>query len=263
MFQRHPLHDPSGALEHNDTVYILFDWPCRVFLDTEHKSRVFGNIWLLNGSLIFRGLCHDSRFRRFLSDVFPDSSGVLEGEQVVRGSSTRYNLRYCEQPVVYNDSESRSRLNHSYLRPIITTPSANPSSVGAFEDWTVLSHPTLHSINVHIYDSRGSPGSTSSLVCFHASNYSDIARKLLHRTYLHRLQHPSDQDIPCYTRLSIHSTMRYSWAYSTTIDCMTNIPGMSDWGGASSLVFVKDGVASYTPRHSTLVCIFDAPMAPL
>ncbi|KAH8978305.1 hypothetical protein EDB92DRAFT_1956704 [Lactarius akahatsu] len=70
-----------------------------------------------------------------------------------------------EQPVEYHDSESRPRLDHSYLRPIITTPSANPSSssVGEFEDWTVLSHPASHSVNAHIYFPRGSPGPTSNL----------------------------------------------------------------------------------------------------
>ncbi|KAH9062548.1 hypothetical protein EDB83DRAFT_2552038 [Lactarius deliciosus] len=145
-FRRHPLQESSGALEHNDTVYILFDRPSRVFLDTEHKSRIFGNVWLLNGSLIFR-----------------DSSGVLEGEQLVTGSSIRCKLQHSEQPLEYHDSESRPRLDHSYLRPIITTPSANPSSVGEFEDWTVLSRPASHSINVHIYRPRGSPGSTSHL----------------------------------------------------------------------------------------------------
>ncbi|KAH9033787.1 hypothetical protein EDB85DRAFT_1890065 [Lactarius pseudohatsudake] len=60
-FRRHPLQESSGALEHNDTVYILFDRQSRVFLDTEHKS----------GSL-----------------ETSDSSGVLV-EQLVRGSSIR------------------------------------------------------------------------------------------------------------------------------------------------------------------------------
>ena len=54
-FQRCPLQDPDGSFEHNDTVYVLFDRPGRVFLETGHKSKIFGNIWLLNGSLIFRG----------------------------------------------------------------------------------------------------------------------------------------------------------------------------------------------------------------
>jgi hypothetical protein len=39
-FQHYPLQDPSGALQHNDTVYVLFDRPSRVFLHAEHKSRM-------------------------------------------------------------------------------------------------------------------------------------------------------------------------------------------------------------------------------
>jgi hypothetical protein len=56
-FQRHPLRDPGGALEHSDTVYVLFDRPGRVFLDIEPtRLRIFGNVWSLNGILVFRGL---------------------------------------------------------------------------------------------------------------------------------------------------------------------------------------------------------------
>jgi hypothetical protein len=65
-FRRHPLQDTSGALEHKDTVYVLFDGPCRVFLDIEHKPRIFGNVWSLNGLLVFRGLHHLSRSRPML-----------------------------------------------------------------------------------------------------------------------------------------------------------------------------------------------------
>ncbi|KAH8978124.1 hypothetical protein EDB86DRAFT_981500 [Lactarius hatsudake] len=147
-FRRHPLQDTCGALEHNDTVYVLFDRPCRVFLDTEHKPRIFGNVWSLNGHLVFR-----------------DISGVLEGEQLVKGSSIRGRgkLWYREQPVVHHDSDSRSRLNHRYLRPIVTVPSPSPSSEGTFEDWTILTRPASYPLNIHVYRSRGSPGSTSSL----------------------------------------------------------------------------------------------------
>ena len=133
-FQQHPLQDTSGALEHNDTVYLLLDRPSRVFLHTEQQSRIFGNVWLLNGSLIFRGLCHVSISHHFLSNVFPDSSGVLEGERLVRSSNTRYYLRHIEHSVVNPGSESRSRLNRRYLLPIMTPPPSNPSSVG---DWRI------------------------------------------------------------------------------------------------------------------------------
>ena len=127
-----------------------------------------------------------------LSDVFPDSSGVLEGEKLVRDSSIRYSLRPCEQPVVYHGSEFRSRLNHSCLWPIVATPSANSLSDGAFEDWTVLSGPGSHSIDIHIYGLRGSSGSTNSLVCFSAFGFSDTSCEPLHRTYLPRHQLLSD-----------------------------------------------------------------------
>ena len=137
----------------------------------------------------------------------------LRASNLSGGSSTRSNLGYREQAVVYHDPESHPRSNHSYLRPIITTPSATPSSDGEFNDWAVLSRPASHSINMHIYGLLGSPGSTSGLVCSRAPSFSDTAYKYLRRTYPHRLQRLRDLDTESYTRLSIHSRMIYSWEY--------------------------------------------------
>ena len=39
-----------------DTVYVLVDRPGRVFLEAERRPRIFGNVWTLNGTLIFKGL---------------------------------------------------------------------------------------------------------------------------------------------------------------------------------------------------------------
>ena len=262
-FQHYPLQDTIGALKHNDTIYVLIDNPGRVFLHTEHKSRIFGNIWSLNSSLIFRGLCHVSLSHRFPCDIFPDNCGVLSGERLVRGSSTRFHVRHFEQSVAFHGSVSRSRWDRRCLRSIITKPLANPSSYGEFEDWTILSRRPSHSFDIHIYVLRGSPASTRSLVCFHASGFTETVRKLLHRTYLHRLQRPRDLTLGCYTRLSIRSKMIYSWAYSTSIDWLVRMFGMGELGGANPLMFVGDGVTSYTSRHSTWVCIFYAPKVPL
>jgi hypothetical protein len=66
MFQCHPLQDTSVALEHNCTVYVLFDGPSRVFRDTERDLRIFGNVWSLNGTRIFRGSRHVSPSWLFL-----------------------------------------------------------------------------------------------------------------------------------------------------------------------------------------------------
>ena len=158
-----------------------------------------------------------------LSDVFKDSFGILEEESLVRDSSTRYNLRHCERPVVHHDFESRSRLDHNCLQPIITTPSADPSLDGAFENWTVLSRPGSHSIDIHIYGLRSSHGPTSILVRFRTSNFPNGACKPLHRTHLHHLQYPSDLHIGYYTNHgpSICLMMIYSWVYSTTTNWPT------------------------------------------
>ncbi len=104
-----------------------------------------------------------------LSDVSPDSSGVLEGEQLVRGTSIRGNWWRYEEPVVFPNCECRARLNPSRLRPIITTPSGNPASGVPFDDWAVLSHPSSHSINIQIYSAQRPHGSTD-LVRFNALN---------------------------------------------------------------------------------------------
>ena len=66
-----------------------------------------------------------------------------------------------------------------------------------------------------------------------------------------------------HTRLSIGLTKIFSSAYSTTIGWMRRMAGIPDLGGASFLMFVKDGGTSYMNSHSTWVCIFNAPMVPL
>ena len=170
LSQCHPIQDTRGVLGHNDTLYVLFNGPSRVFLHTEHKSRMFCNVWLLNGFLIFRGWCHASLSCGLLSEVIPDGSGILEGEKLVRVSSSRYVLRYCERPVVHYDSDSDSgpRLNHTYLPPIVTTSLTNLSLDEAFEDWAALSR-SSRSMDMHVYSLRVSPESIRSLVRFRSS----------------------------------------------------------------------------------------------
>ncbi|KAH9169796.1 hypothetical protein EDB89DRAFT_1391699 [Lactarius sanguifluus] len=146
IFTRHPLGDLSLALKPHDTVYVLVDRPGHVFLETEGGSRRFGNVWMLNGTLIFK-----------------DSSGVLEGEQFVRGTSISGNWRCYEEPKVFPECECPPRLNPSRLRPIVTTPSVDPASGMPFDDWAILSHPSSHSINIQIYSAHGRRESTMDL----------------------------------------------------------------------------------------------------
>ncbi|KAN0137498.1 hypothetical protein V8E53_004549 [Lactarius tabidus] len=150
MFRRNPLQDTSGALEDNDTEFwqhLVVEW----LLDLQRFVPLFPSGQFLS---------------EVQADIFIDSHGVLEGEQLVRASSTQYHLRYSEELVVSHDADSRFRLNHNSLRPIVTTPLANPSESPdeGFEDWKVLlSHPASNSINMHIYDLRWYPGPARSL----------------------------------------------------------------------------------------------------
>jgi hypothetical protein len=170
-FQCHPLQGPSVALEHNGTVFVRFDGPSRVFLDIGPNLRIFGNVWSLNGILIFRGSRTFSHLGSY-SGVRSDHFGVLQGEQLVRGSSVRGKLWYCEQQVVLNDSKSCSRLNHCCLRPVVTTSSADLQERGLFEDWLALNHLALPSISIHIYESGGSLTYLNSLVCVHVCSHT-------------------------------------------------------------------------------------------
>ncbi|KAI9456029.1 hypothetical protein BJY52DRAFT_1384085 [Lactarius psammicola] len=146
MFKCRPLGDLNMALKPHDTVYVLVDRPGRVFLETKREKRSFGNVWMLNGTLIFK-----------------DSSGILEGEQFVRNTSIKGNWRRYEEPVVFHNCKCRARLNHRRLRPIITTPLVNPASEMPFDDWAVLSHPSSHSINIQIYSAQRRRESTLDL----------------------------------------------------------------------------------------------------
>lgn len=55
MFKFYPLEDLGVALKPHDTVYILVDRPGRVFIETGGERRGFGNVWMLNDTLIFKG----------------------------------------------------------------------------------------------------------------------------------------------------------------------------------------------------------------
>ena len=47
-------------LKHNTTIYVLIDQPKLVLLETEHVSRVFGNVFRVKDIMIFKGLSNIS-----------------------------------------------------------------------------------------------------------------------------------------------------------------------------------------------------------
>jgi hypothetical protein len=172
LFKRHPLRDFRKALKSHDTVYILVDTPSRMFFETEGEKRSFGNVWMLNGTLIWKGLCL-LLTHPLLSDAFPDRNGVLEGDQSIRSFSIGGRMRSCQRPVVFSNSESLSRLDHSSLPPIITTPSTSLAFRSPSKDRTDLSSPASCSGGIPInstQDASWLSGPSKGLVCVHASD---------------------------------------------------------------------------------------------
>jgi hypothetical protein len=53
-FHRDPLTEIGPDLEQNDTVYIIPDKSCRLYLDVA-ESRVFGNLWCPQKKVILKG----------------------------------------------------------------------------------------------------------------------------------------------------------------------------------------------------------------
>ena len=76
-FTCHPLGDLSKLKAH-DTVYVLVDGPECVFVERKGEKRRFGNVWALNGTLIFKGLC-PLLSRPLHSDTFQTAPESLRG----------------------------------------------------------------------------------------------------------------------------------------------------------------------------------------
>ena len=168
-FYHHSMKD-FNFQKRRDRVYVLVDRPGRVFLTAFKRNRIFGNVWMVNGTLIFRGLYRIFPTRCLFSDISPDIRGCLEGERLVRNDIPGPTRWYCEPIATPPNSESRARLNHNCIPAITTTPLANPVAQTTFEDWTVLTRPELDFFNIHIFDERVSlPVSTESMVCLSAS----------------------------------------------------------------------------------------------
>ena len=81
-------------------VHVLTDNPGstgRVFLETAHDTRAFGNGWIPKRAIIFKGSLLSITF--FIPVIFPDVCGKLEGESIVgEAINDTANLRYFQEP---------------------------------------------------------------------------------------------------------------------------------------------------------------------
>ncbi len=59
-FNFFPIKDSAKQWREHRTIYVLVDRPGRVFLESKSINRSFGNVWMMNDFLIFKGLRHIS-----------------------------------------------------------------------------------------------------------------------------------------------------------------------------------------------------------
>ncbi|KAH9173176.1 hypothetical protein EDB89DRAFT_743725 [Lactarius sanguifluus] len=124
-----------------DEIWVLTDERSRVYLETEKRTRAFGNFWVPDEAIIFKEI-----------------GGRLEGERIVAEDiGGTPNLWHREEPAVIPPPIRRPAglaANPSDLPPIDT----NPVRGKTFEDWRQLVRGTLNSPNISLrISTKGTP----------------------------------------------------------------------------------------------------------
>ncbi|KAI0247276.1 hypothetical protein BJV78DRAFT_1247170 [Lactifluus subvellereus] len=127
-FHRDPLTQIGPGLGQNDTVYVLLDKSCRLYLDVG-KPRVFGNLWHPQKRIILKDIC-----------------GVLDSEDNIRPSFEKEMLDFWYRRSSTNASQPpvRSFDQQHYSdndRRIIET---------RFGDWCTLVHAAVNSQDIDL-----------------------------------------------------------------------------------------------------------------
>jgi hypothetical protein len=121
--------DPVENFQHTK-ICVLTDKPGRVFLETDKDTtRAFGNVWVPNKAIIFKGSSTFSFLSLFLT-AFPDVCGKLEGENIVQKSiQDASNLWYLEELPLSLPASPNSPSS------TMTPSPTNSASNGSFKDW--------------------------------------------------------------------------------------------------------------------------------
>ncbi|KAI9435076.1 hypothetical protein H4582DRAFT_702259 [Lactarius indigo] len=113
-FHQYPLKDFSHGLDQGDTIYILLDKSCRLFLDAAnpHIPRIFGNLWKPDQTVILK-----------------DIGGILSSEDIVLHSIGE-SQDYWYRPSIIDFSQGRAQWDYSGAdSDIVNTPFASARAV--------------------------------------------------------------------------------------------------------------------------------------
>ncbi|KAH9169943.1 hypothetical protein EDB89DRAFT_1364293 [Lactarius sanguifluus] len=113
-FHKEPLKDLFHDLRHGDTIYVLLDKSCRLFLDAAkpHIPRIFGNLWKPHKTVILK-----------------DVRGILESEDaILRGIGESQDYWY--RPSITDSSQRRVQSGYSGVdSDIVNTPFVSARAV--------------------------------------------------------------------------------------------------------------------------------------
>ena len=152
--------EPIGTFQ-QERVSVLIDNPNhagQVFLETERETRTFGNVWIPNETIIFKGSCLICCFS--FSDTLLDVCGRLVGESIVEAAINGIpNIWSFEEPLRRPlPSHSPNRNNPSLS---VTATQITSAEGILIRDWREPIRQMLRSRDVYVRITDKPPSSPS------------------------------------------------------------------------------------------------------
>ena len=114
--------EPTEDFQHANKFYVLTDRQGLAYFKTNQYTRCFGNFWCPNGAIIFKGehVLHWFSLVFLASDIFPDLSGRLVGENIIKASLNTKHWQFCTPPLVSATPILSTVANGRRRSPILT-----------------------------------------------------------------------------------------------------------------------------------------------
>ncbi|KAH9985679.1 hypothetical protein BJV77DRAFT_97427 [Russula vinacea] len=156
--------EPIETFQHG-RVSVLIDNPNnagRVFLETERETRAFGNVWVPNEAIVFKGSYLLCRFS--LSDTSSlDVCGNLEGESIIEVAIKGIPNLWCfEERLPSLASQMRLSDNWNTRTPTVTATKITSAKGILIRDWREPIRRMLQSRDVNIRITDKPPSSSGS-----------------------------------------------------------------------------------------------------
>jgi hypothetical protein len=158
--------DPIETFQHGSLkISVLVDNPDQagwVFLETARETRAFGDVWIPNNAIIFKGSCLLCFFLS-LSDTLLGVCGKLEGENTIAAAIKGIPNLWCFEEPPLSLTSQLALSPSSRNSPLIVTATQITSASGKLiQDWREPIHRMLQfrDVNIRITDKPPPSGSS-------------------------------------------------------------------------------------------------------